>query len=201
MSIRHGVRVVADARYTVEQVLLALGEQIGHGNITYGSRMSKAVLLFERSLLILVYLLVEGGLVLDEQYIAMPPLFVPVTRVTVSGVPPFIPNVLLEKELTQFGKFASGFRTVRLGCKDARLTHVQSLRRQAFMYLNNQAQTLEVCFKVKFENTFYTVYASAGSMKCFECGDVGHKRSSCPHREQTASSSDLRLGPTAASHK
>ncbi len=26
------------------------------------------------------------------------------------------------------------------------------------------------------------VYASTGNMKCFECGDVGHKRIACPHR-------------------
>lgn len=43
------------------------------------------------------------------------------------GVPTFIPNEALEKELERFEKFASGFRTVRLGCKDAKLKHVQSL--------------------------------------------------------------------------
>ncbi|KAJ3614016.1 hypothetical protein NHX12_017593, partial [Muraenolepis orangiensis] len=40
------------------------------------------------------------------------PLSVPSTRVTVSGVPPFIPNELLEVELRRFGKFASGFKTL-----------------------------------------------------------------------------------------
>ncbi|XP_025765058.1 uncharacterized protein LOC112847526 [Oreochromis niloticus] len=43
LSIRHGARVVAPQQYTVEQVLLAVGEQVGHENITYGSRMNKAV--------------------------------------------------------------------------------------------------------------------------------------------------------------
>ena len=27
------------------------------------------------------------------------------------------------------------------------------------------------------------VYASSGSMTFFECGDVGHKRTACPHRQ------------------
>jgi len=86
--------------------------------------------------------------------------------------PVHIPSDLLEKELVHFGKFASGFIRVRLGCKDAKFLHVLSLWRQAFMYLSNPSQMLEVSFKVNFENGFYTVYASAGSMKFSEGGDV-----------------------------
>lgn len=61
------------------------------------------------------------------------PLFLPSTQINVSGV---IPNELLEKELTHFGKFASGFRTVCFHCKDVRLLRIQSLMRQVFIYLN-----------------------------------------------------------------
>ncbi|KAJ3584447.1 hypothetical protein NHX12_014942 [Muraenolepis orangiensis] len=43
------------------------------------------------------------------------PLSVPSTRITVSGVPPFIPSELLEVELRRFVKFASGFKTVVVG--------------------------------------------------------------------------------------
>ncbi|XP_063323634.1 heat shock 70 kDa protein 12A-like [Pelmatolapia mariae] len=39
----------------------------------------------------------------------------PSTWITVSGVPPFIPNAALKQELKRFGRFASGFRTVSLG--------------------------------------------------------------------------------------
>ena len=46
------------------------------------------------------------------------PLAVPSMRITISGVPPFIPNDLLEQELRRFGKLASSFKTVSLGCKD-----------------------------------------------------------------------------------
>lgn len=61
----------------MEQVLLAVGEQVGHENITYSSWMNKAVVVFlhEEQL---VHLLVERGI--------SSPLFVPSTWITMSNV-------------------------------------------------------------------------------------------------------------------
>lgn len=61
---------------------------------------------------------------------------------------------------------------------DARLQHVHSLWTQVFKYPSNSSQIL-----VKYENVLYTVNATLGSTKCFECGDFGHKCSSCLQRE------------------
>lgn len=182
LSTRHGVRIVAEPRFSVEQVLLALGEKVGHGNIVCGSRMNKAVVVFFSEVR-LVHDMVESGLVLGNEFVTVSPMFVPSVRVTVSGVPPFISNESIERELVRFGKLASGLKPVRLGCKDARLQHVQSFRRQCFMYLKDPNGTLEVSFSLKHENRYYMLYVSSGSLKCFECGDVGHKRAACPHRE------------------
>lgn len=41
LSLKHGVRVVTQPNTTVEHVLLALGEQVGHRNISFASRMNK----------------------------------------------------------------------------------------------------------------------------------------------------------------
>lgn len=181
LSIGHGVRFVTDPGVTMEEALLAVGEQVGFDNISHASRMNKAAVVFlkdER----LVHNLIESGVFINDLFVQVSPLSVPSTRVVVSGVPPFIPNELIEQELRRFGKFASGLRTVTLGCKDARLKHVISLRRQVFMFLDSPTQSLDVSFKIKHEGGYYTVYANSGSMKCFECGDVGHKRLACPHR-------------------
>lgn len=70
---------------------------------------------------------------------------------------------------------ASSFKNVRLRCRDPKLKHVQSLRRQVFMFLDSLTQTLEVYFRVEYGQGSYMVYASSGQKKCFECGDVGHK--------------------------
>lgn len=71
-----------------------------------------------------------------------------------------------------------------LGCKGARLKHVILLRSQVFMFLESPTQSLDVSFNIKHGGEYYMVYASSGTMKCFEFRDVGHKHLTCPHREQ-----------------
>ncbi|KAL1269565.1 hypothetical protein QQF64_031854 [Cirrhinus molitorella] len=36
----------------------------------------------------------------------------------------------------------------------------------------------------KHEGGSYMIYATTGNLRCFECGDVGHKRQVCPHKER-----------------
>jgi len=91
---------------------------------------------------------------------------------------------LLDNKLRRLGTFFSGFKSVSFGCKDPKLKHVQSLRRHVFMFLDSPTQTLEVSFRVKHRDGFYIVDTSSGQLKCFECGDVGHKRFVCPHKRQ-----------------
>ncbi|KAK2836049.1 hypothetical protein Q5P01_016533 [Channa striata] len=170
-TLRQGIRIVpSDNSVTVEEVLLAVGDQTGHDNLLFASRMNKAVVVFLKTEED-VNSLIESGVVIRDMFVQVSPLSAPSTRITVSGVPPFIPSELLANELRRFGKFASGFKTVSLGCKDPKLKHVQSLRRHVFMFLDSPAQTLEVSFRVKHGDGSYMVYASSGHMKCFECGD------------------------------
>ena len=183
VSIRHGARLAPDPGIPIEEVLLAVGDTVGHDNMCFASRMNKAIVVFMKEERY-VNQLVESGAVIRDLYVEASPLATPSIKITISGVPPFIPNGLLEQELRRFGKFASGFKTVGLGCKDPKLKHMQSLRRQVFMFLDSPTQTLEVSFRVKHEEGHYMVYASSGSIKCFECGDIGHKRGSCPHKNR-----------------
>lgn len=52
------------------------------------------------------------------------------------------------------------------------------------MFIDSTSQSPEVSFRAKHEDVFYMVYVSSGSMKSFKCGDVGHKRVACLHRQQ-----------------
>ncbi|KAG1924522.1 ubiquitin-conjugating enzyme E2 variant [Pimephales promelas] len=183
LSLRNGFRCVPEDGVTVEEVLISAGGEVGHENIVSASRMNKAVVVFlkEQNL---VNRLIENGLVINENFVQVTPLYAPTVKITVSNVPPFIPDEALERELVRFGKFASGFKTIALGCKHPSLKHVQSFRRQVFMFLDSPENTLDVSFRVRDEGKTYMVYASTGSLRCFDCGDLGHKRFVCPHRER-----------------
>ncbi|KAK3568567.1 hypothetical protein QTP86_008765, partial [Hemibagrus guttatus] len=128
--------------------------------------------------------LTNVGIVVSGEFVLVSPLIAPTVRVTVSNVPLFIPNGEIERGLTRYGKLASAVRTVPLGCKNGALKHVMSFRRHVFMFLNEQE--LDMLFRVGYEGRTYMVYASTGNMKCFECGDVGHKRLACPHKAQAS---------------
>uniref|UniRef100_H3CBT1 Reverse transcriptase zinc-binding domain-containing protein n=1 Tax=Tetraodon nigroviridis TaxID=99883 RepID=H3CBT1_TETNG len=65
------------------------------------------------------------------------------------------------------------------GLKESRwaeLRHVQSLRRQVFMFLDSPSQTLEVSFRVRHGDGYYTVYAThmdpGVGEECLFCGET-----------------------------
>lgn len=175
LSHRHGVRCVLGPNTAVEDVLIGILEQIGYGNIYSASRMNKVFLTEEST----VKRVIEHGIWVSGNFLPISPLVTPVSRVTVSNVPPFISNADTECERSRFGKFR---KRVALNCKHLDLKHVMSFRRQVFMFLSEP--NMDVSFKVWYERKPRTLYASTGSMRCFECGDIGHKRFSCPHKEQ-----------------
>ncbi|KAL7838605.1 hypothetical protein AOLI_G00270090 [Acnodon oligacanthus] len=154
LYLRHGVRCVPESGVTVEDVLLAVG-RTG---------------------------LTESGIWVKGNMVQVSPLSAPATRVIVSNVPPFIKNEVLLKELARFGKFASDMKMIPLGCKNSAVRHVLSFRRQVFMFLNNRHQSLEVSFRCKHGDGSYIVIASSERLRCFECGDIGHKQFGCPHK-------------------
>lgn len=185
LSLRHGIRCVTNAGESVEDVLLDVAERVGHDNIVSASQMNKAVVVFlkdER----LVTVLIESGISVSGAFIQVQPLATPTSKVTISNVPPFIPNADIERELSRFGKLASGIKMVPLGCKNAALKHVMSFRRHVFMFLNSQ--NLNVSFRCMYEGKSYMLYASAGEMRCFECGAFGHVRLSCPNKTEAGPS-------------
>jgi len=190
LSLRNGCRCVPEPGVTVEDLLLVIGEQVDFENIISASRMNKAVVVFLKSEA-LVNQLTVSGIWVKEAFVPVTPLSAPATKVTISNVPPFVSNDVIIKELQRFGKIAGPARMIPLGCKNTALKHVLSFRRQVYMFLNSPERTLEVSFRVNQGGNSFMVYATTDSLRCFDCGDLGHKRFACPHKdEQRESTSD-----------
>lgn len=96
LSLRNGCRCVPEPGVIVEDVLLVVGGQIGFDNIVSASRMNKAVVVFLKSEA-LVNELTVNGIWVKETFVSVTPLSAPATRITVSNVPPFVPNDLIMK--------------------------------------------------------------------------------------------------------
>ncbi|KAK3508549.1 hypothetical protein QTP70_031934, partial [Hemibagrus guttatus] len=143
LSLRNGVRCVLANGVTVEEVLLGIGKEMGYDRISSASRMNKAVVVFVKKESHVSHL-TSVGIVVSGEFVLVSPLITPTVRVTVSNVPPFIPNGEIERGLTRYGKLA--IRTVPLGCKNGALKHVTSFRRHVFVFLNEQE--LDVSFRV-----------------------------------------------------
>ena len=80
-SIRQGVRIVPpDSSVSVEEVLLAVGEQVGHDNLSFASRMNKAVVVFVNEEP-LVHQRVQSGVFIRDLFVQVSPLSVPSTRI------------------------------------------------------------------------------------------------------------------------
>lgn len=187
LSLRNGCRCVPEPGVTVEEILLIIGDKLGFDNIVSASRMNKAVVVFLKTEALINELTVSGIWV-KETFVTITPLSAPATKVIVSNAPPFISNEAIVKELLRFGKIASPVKAVPLGCKDAALKHVLSFRRMVYMFLSSPERTLEASFRVTHGESSFMVYASSESLRCFECGDLGHKRFSCPKKTEVRAS-------------
>ncbi|KAK3549663.1 hypothetical protein QTP86_006554 [Hemibagrus guttatus] len=92
-------------------------------------------------------------------------------------------SVMVEDVLIALGEkvgFENLISTSRMN--RAVVVFVKEQRRQVFMFLESPENTLNISFPVKHEGRTLMIYASTGNMKCFECGDIGHKRLTCPHK-------------------
>jgi hypothetical protein len=113
----------------VEEVLLAVGEQVGAEFIHSASRMNKAVVVFMKRAN-LVGRLIASGISVSGVFVPISPLSTPSTRVVVANLPLFITDDQIKKELSHFGKFSHGFCVLSVGFQAAAVKHVVSFWRQ-----------------------------------------------------------------------
>ena len=193
LTRKHGIKVNAGFPCSVEDIGLAVGERVGHGSVRSAARMNSAVVIFldqvEK-----VNRVVETGITVKQMFVQV----VPLTRVILSNVPPFITDEFLSRELSRHGKVVSPIKKIMSGCRSQLLKHVVSHRRQLFMILNNRDAELNLRFHVKVDDYDYVIFATSSAMKCFRCNEEGHTVKACPrHGDPTPPGRGVTLGAVA----
>lgn len=121
------------------------------------------------------------------------PLSTPSKKVTLSNVPPFIPNEVLIGLLARYGKTVSPIKMIPIGTKSPFLKHVVSFRCYVYMILQDNIDELDLSLNFRHENFNYVIFATTNNMKCFNCGEMGHMICACPGRQDKSNERPLQV--------
>lgn len=182
LTLEHGCKCMPEDSVSIEDVLIAISEQVGGLNIKSASRMNKALVIFLKEVSMVDELL-EKGLVVNNMFLPVLPLSNPSKKVVLSNVPPFIKEETLKEILERYGKLTAPIKMIPLGFKNPNIKHVMSFRRFTYMIPNQQHDPLNLVLKVVVEGKDYTIFVSSGQMRCFLCGEHGHVRQTCPSKQ------------------
>ncbi|KAK3541224.1 hypothetical protein QTP86_016804 [Hemibagrus guttatus] len=178
---RHGIKIIPPESCSVEECTIAVAEVIGYTSISSAARMNSAIVTFLDNVEKVNEVVVKGIAVNNESARVMP-LVQPAKRITISNVPPFIQDDVIERELMRHSKTVSKIRKIPLGCRSPQLKHVVSFKRQTHMILNNKNEELNLAMKFKVDKFDYVIYDTSENMKCFSCGLEGHVIHACPEK-------------------
>ena len=175
LTRKHGIKCESIDGVAIEAYVKAAASLVKPENIIAASRANGSVIVFLDSLPSVEEVCMYG-LTVGDSFVNVQPLVKPATKVVLSGVPPFIPNCVLENELSQYGRIVSTMRIIPLGCKQPNLRHVKSFRRQVFMLCDDN---LEGVINVVHEERYYRVYLSTDEIVCYKCHKKGHIQRNC----------------------
>ena len=189
LTRKHAIKCESLQGVKVESYVKSVAGSCGPDNVIAASRVNGSVIIF-LSHVTWVDTLCAAGITINGTSINIEPLVKPATKIVISGVPPFIPDAIIEFEIAKFGKIVSKLRPISLGCKDDEFRHIKSFRRQIYVLVNSDA-IIDGPLNFVYDNRPYRTYLSTDEMKCFYCLEKGHIRRFCPQLvEETQVSPD-----------
>ena len=192
ISRHNGVVFNAKSEIPIHEYIKGLTSVVQPAQIVSASRISNsriAVYLRNKDT---VAAACQAGLSHKGSFIEITPLVLPSTKVILSNVFPELPNAILEKQISTFGKIVSKIHPITLGFKEKNLAHITSFRRQVQVMFNpNVTPPSHIDFA--YEGSSYRVFISTEAARCFTCNEVGHMSRDC--KKDNKSENRGKVGP------
>lgn len=122
---------------------------------------------------------------LGKESVKINPYALPIRRVILRGVPPFITNEEIEEKLRKFGELRSPIQNQTIFGVEPAFEHILSFTRVLELAIpagNIVPDTLIF----KHGKITYKIQVQIGAKKCFSCGKKGHTTKTCKTKAKKA---------------
>lgn len=171
----------------IKDYVIETGKKVGPKNIRYVSRMSnnRVCIYFSSRQIVDQFIEKDGGVTINDIFVAARKLIMPAKRIIVSNISPCIPHHVLEDKLKELNvKLVSpiSFLGAGIGLEDYK--HVLSFRRQVFV-AEETIDFVPSTMVIKYDSEECRVFLSDDQMRCFKCKEVGHIAAMCTSEERS----------------
>lgn len=166
--------------------VLAVRELVPANEIQFASRISQNRVCFFFTNIECVDKFVDeiGGIKIKTHFVSVRRMILRTEKLILSNVMPFIPNSMIERELSSLVKIASPITFSSVGFKDPTLAHIKSFRRQVL--IEKQATPLPSSILIFYDGEEHRIFISSEvqNNKCFKCQSEDHISRNCPSQLQ-----------------
>lgn len=165
----------------IKDYVIETGKKVGPQNIRYVSRMSnnRICIYFSSKQIVDEFIEKEGGVTINNIFVAARKLIMPAKRIIVSNVSPCIPHHVLEEKFKEMNmKLVSPISFLGAGIGLEEYRHVMSFRRQFFI-AEESIPFVPPTMIIRYENEESRVFLSDEQLRCYRCKEIGHIAALC----------------------
>ena len=120
-----------------------------------------------------------------NESVAMWPYVVPILKVKLFNVPPFLPNDVIETELKRHGIIKAPITVEPLYGVSEKFKGIESFTRTTSMSFQTDVklpEKLVIKLVTTTEESSHVIFTQVGAQKCFICQETKHKSKDCPKK-------------------
>ena len=189
LPISNGYVVTAIDKATSVDYLSAIVKVIGQSKVKSFGRMGRNFAFWVNDEDSVETMEVTTEITVKNQTAMIWPYINPIRRIKLMGVPPFIPNGLIEEELKQYGSIKGVIKIEDIYGLPEEFGKIESFNRTLSLSCDRKT-VLPNNIKVKMNEREYEILLQVGRRKCFKCDSILHISANCTGKQDKTNVKD-----------